>query len=217
MTLGTVVSTTITPAIAQRVWDIKVSQIECHALYKAPSGCQQYYMARTGKITNFMKVTGTTPAAAAQNTGIHLATSHIRSCIRREKNMCCTEYQLCTAYNGIALGDTTAIAISGGANGIYNEAWTLDMDTNPFVIDDQTNIGMVDNQCTGDYVEIPSSTSRTCGAMFGSALGNMNTRYCGNKFGANMQAAVLSSAASSSVCGKENNYLKINERNCIWK
>jgi len=202
MTLGTVVSTTITPAIAQRVWDIKVSQIECHALYKAPPGCQQYYMARTGKITsmNFMKVTGSTPSATAQNTGIHLATSHIRSCIRREKNMCCTEYQLCTAYNGISLADTTAIAITGGANGIYNEAWTLDMDTNPFVINTQTNIGMVDNQCTGDYVEIPSSTSRTCGAQFGSALGNMNTRYCGNKFGANMQAGVAASTASSSVC-----------------
>ena len=57
--------------------------------------------------------------------------------------------------------------------------------------------------------------SRTCGAMYGSGLGTMNTRYCGNKFGANMQAAVLSSAASSSVCGKENNYLKIDERNCI--
>merc|ERR1712150_451095 len=99
MTLGTVVSTTITPAIAQRVWDIKVSQIECHALYRAPPGCQQYYMARSGKVTsmNFYKVTGSTPGAAAQNTGVHLSTSHIRSCITREKHMCCTEYQLCTS------------------------------------------------------------------------------------------------------------------------
>jgi len=203
MTLGTVVSTTITPAIAQRVWDIKVSQIECHALYRAPPGCQQYYMARSGKVTsmNFYKVTGSTPGVAAQNSGVHLSTSHIRSCIRREKNMCCTEYQLCTSYNGIALADAGAASSIGGSNGVYNEAWTIDMDTTPFTIDaTQTNIGMVDNQCTGDYVEIPSSTSRTCGAAFGSALGNMNTRYCGNKFGANMQAAVLSSAASSSVC-----------------
>ena len=33
-TLTTLVSGTLTPAIAQRVWDIKVSQIECHATYR---------------------------------------------------------------------------------------------------------------------------------------------------------------------------------------
>ena len=33
-TLATLVSGTLTPAIAQRVWDIKVSQIECHATYR---------------------------------------------------------------------------------------------------------------------------------------------------------------------------------------
>merc|ERR1712223_1382289 len=137
MTLGTVVSTTITPAIAARVWDIKVSQIECHALYRAPPGCQQYYMARSGKITsmNFMLVTGATRAAAAQNSGVHLSTSHIRSCIRREKNMCCTEYQLCTSYNGIALSDITlsgTALTNNGAGGLYNDAWSLDIDTTPF-------------------------------------------------------------------------------------
>jgi len=205
MTLGTVVSTTITPAIAQRVWDIKVSQIECHALYRAPPGCQQYYMARSGKITsmNFMLVTGATRAAAAQNSGVHLSTSHIRSCIRREKNMCCTEYQLCTSYNGIALGDITlsgTALTNNGAGGLYNDAWSLDIDTTPFVIDTQNNQGMTDAMCTGDYVEIPSSTSRTCGAMFGSGLGTMSTRYCGAKFGANLQQTAIASTASSSVC-----------------
>lgn len=205
MTLGTVVSTTITPAIAARVWDIKVSQIECHATYRAPAGCQQYYMARSGKISsmNFMKVTGSTPAAAGQNSGVHLATSHIRSCIRREKHMCCTEYQLCTSFNGIALADITlsgAAIANNGAGGLYNDAWSIDMDTTPFVIDTQNNIGMADNQCTGDYVEIPSSMSRTCGAMFGSGLGTMNTRYCGAKFGTNMQQTAAASTGSSSVC-----------------
>jgi len=205
MTLGTVVSTTITPAIAQRVWDIKVSQIECHALYRAPPGCQQYYMARSGKVTsmNFYKVTGSTPGAAAQNTGVHLSTSHIRSCIRREKHMCCTEYQLCTSFNGIALTDLTpspAVTASTGSAGLYYDAWSIDMDTTPFTINTQHDSGLVDNMCTGDYVEIPSSTSRTCGAMFGSGLGTMSTRYCGAKFGANLQQTAIASTASSSVC-----------------
>merc|ERR1719412_3170670 len=152
---------------------------------------------------NFMKVTGSTPAAAAQNTGVHLSTSHIRSCIRREKNMCCTEYQLCTSYNGIALGDITlsgTALTNNGAGGLYNDAWSLDIDTTPSVIDTQNNQGMTDAMCTGDYVEIPSSTSRTCGAMFGSGLGTMNTRYCGAKFGANLQQTAIASTASSSVC-----------------
>jgi len=205
MTLATVVSTTITPAIAARVWDIKVSQIECHALYRAPPGCQQYYMARSGKITsmNFMLVTGATRAAAAQNSGVHLSTSHIRSCIRREKNMCCTEYQLCTSYNGIALADITlsgAALANNGAGGLFNDAWSIDMDTTPFVNDVANNQGMTDAMCTGDYVEIPSSTSRTCGAMFGSGLGTMSTRYCGAKFGFNLQQTAAASTGSSSVC-----------------
>ena len=46
-------------------------------MFRAPPGCQQYYMARSGKITsmNFMRVTGSTPSATGQNTGVHLATS----------------------------------------------------------------------------------------------------------------------------------------------
>jgi len=207
MTLDTAISTTITPAIAQRIWDIKVSQIECHATYRAPAGCSQYYMGRHGKIAsmNFYRVTGSTPALNAQNSGVHLQTSHIRSCIRREKHMCCTEYQLCASYNSIAMADSGAAAAAGGANGIYNEAWSLDMDTTPYVIASGTagsgiNNGLTDNYCTGDYVEIPSSMSRSCGAMFGSHLTTVNTRYCGSKLGSNMEATVSTQTASSSVC-----------------
>merc|ERR1719288_216804 len=92
-TLETLVSGTLTPAIAQRVWDIKVSQIECHATYRAPSGCQRYIMEQSGKIIsmNFYKVTGSTYSANAQNTGIDLGVSDIKTCIRRAKHMCCTQ------------------------------------------------------------------------------------------------------------------------------
>merc|ERR1719511_527199 len=93
-TLTTLVSGTLTPAIAQRVWDIKVSQIECHATYRAPPGCVRYYTEPSGKIIsyNYGEVTGATKAANAQNTGIDLGVSDIKTCIRRNKHMCCVQY-----------------------------------------------------------------------------------------------------------------------------
>merc|ERR1712018_174398 len=203
-TLTTAVSTTITPAVAQRVWDIKVSQIECHATYRAPPGCQRYMMEDYGKIIsyNFGVVTGATRTANGQNAGVELTVQNIKTCIRRAKHMCCVEYALCSTYNGIALGDTvsTNIAANMGISGIYSQAWMMDLDVSPYLIDaSQTNQGLVDSQCSGDYVEIPSSMSRTCGGMFGSHLGTMNTRYCGSKFGANGQAAIATSTGTA-VC-----------------
>jgi len=202
MTLTTAISTTITPAIAQRAWDLKVSQIECHATYKAPPGCHQYFMTPVGKMSsmNFALVTGATRAANAQNSGLHLATSHIRSCVRRAKNMCCVEYQLCNSHNGVSLAD--AGTGTGAPNqGIYHDSFSLDMDTTPFTIAaTQSGIGMTDNECTGDYIEIPSSMSRSCGAMYGSYLNTQNTRYCGAKLGSNMQSCVLTQTGSSSIC-----------------
>merc|ERR1711994_1196426 len=68
----------------------------------------------------------------------------------------------------------------------------------------QINIGMVDSQCSGDYVEIPSSWSGGCGASHGSARNSINTRYCGARFGANFQAspavANANNAQSTPVC-----------------
>jgi len=204
-TLATIVDGTLTAAIAQRVWDIKVSQIECHATYRAPAGCQRYFMEPSGKIIsmNFYKVAGSTAAANAQNTGLDIATSHIRSCIRRTKGMCCTQYDVCTTYQGIALTDFTngVVANNNGVSGIFNEGFSFDIDLSPnFVIHaTQANSGMIDAMCTGDYIEIPSSHSRSCGSMFGSFLSAVNTRYCGARLGANFQQTPAT-VASSSVC-----------------
>merc|ERR1712141_403975 len=128
-TLATIVDGTLTAAIAQRKWDIKVSQIECHATYRAPPGCQRYFMESSGKIIsmNFYKVSGSTYAANQQNSGIDIATSHIRSCIRRVKGMCCTQYDICTTYNGIALVDwvnPNFATLNNGASSIYAEGFS---------------------------------------------------------------------------------------------
>jgi len=202
-TLTTAATATITPAIAQRIWDIKVSQLECHATYKAPAGCNRYFMETSGKITsmNFYKVTGSTLAAGAQNSGADLATMHIRSCIRRAKGMCCVQYDVCAAdEQGIALVDYANAVADAGTGGRINEGFSFDVDTSPFLTSaTMDNIGMVDSQCTGDYVEIPSSMSRACGAMFGSYLSVQNTRYCGAKMGANWPL-VIAQVGSSPVC-----------------
>jgi len=197
-TLTTLVSGTLTPAIAQRVWDIKVSQIECHATFRAPPGCVRYYMEDYGKIAsyNFYHVTGGPRAANSQNTGLELSLQNTRSCIRRAKHACCVEYQLCTSFNGIALADFSG---TGTSAGLYNEAFSTDLDAAPFGANTHYNQGAVDSMCTNDYVDIPTSMSRSCGATFGSHYNAMNTRYCGTKFGANFQRTNILTT-STSVC-----------------
>ena len=72
--------------------------------------------------------------------------------------MCCVQYDICATYNGIALADwANADATNMGSSGVFNEGWSFDINTGGFLIDaTQTNVGLVDSQCTGDYVEIPS-------------------------------------------------------------
>jgi len=203
-TLTTLVDGTLTAVIAQRIWDIKVSQIECHATYRAPAGCQKYFMEATGKIVsmNFYKVPSSTLANNAQNTGVDIGNSHIKSCIRRHKGMCCVQYDVCLTYQGLALNDwNNNLGNNDGTEGNFNEGWSFHTNVAPYIIKTtQANVGLVDSQCTGDYVEIPSSMSRSCGAMFGSYLSNVNTRYCGTKFGANGPMAIPAQTKSMSVC-----------------
>jgi len=228
LTLTTNVATA-NAAAADRVWDIKVSQIECFATYRAPQGCDRYLMADTGAITsyNFVQLTNNMGVF----TGIELANQRVKTCIRRSKGMCCVEYNVCTEFNGIALGDTNQMGAnqdqgtgSANANGnaqVINAGWSLDVDTNPYILDvaqaavmininnvgaaavanigPQINIGMVDSQCSGDYVEIPSSWSGGCGASHGSARGSINTRYCGARFGANFQASPPTATATAAT------------------
>lgn len=209
LTLSTVISTSLLPATAQRVWDIQTSQIPCYAAYRAPAGCDRYMMTDTGKITsfNFYKVSGSTQAAqtssAGQNTGIELMLQNVNTCIRRSKGMCCVEYEVCTAdTQGILLTDEvcTACTTNLGTEGAFNEGWSLDTDTTPYVIvTTQSNAGMVDSLCSGDYVSIPSSFSGACGGGTGSAANAINSRYCGARLGIHLWATTQT-ITSSPVC-----------------
>lgn len=232
LTLTTNVAT-FNAAAADRVWDIKVSQIECFATYRAPPGCTRYLMADSGSITSYNFVL---LANAGSFTGIELASQRVKTCIRRSKGMCCVEYNVCTTFGGIALADTAQVGqtanlgigfvTNAGEDQRINAGWSLDTNTDPFVVTtpfnanamaqidtggafaialfgSQINIGMVDHQCSGDYVEIPSSWSGGCGASHGSARNSINSRYCGARFGANFQSAPLTNAFvthSTPVC-----------------
>jgi hypothetical protein len=191
LTLNTAVSTSLGPTIAKRKWDIRVDQIPCYASYRAPAGCDRYLMTTVGKITsfNFYLSADTTYAAqttsAGQNTGIELMSQNINTCIRRAKGMCCTQYQLCTAdTRGIILEDAEDTEVDVGVNGVFNSAWSLDTDLTPWIEDgSHSDMGLVDNRCSGDYVAIPSSWAGTCGGSGASASNALFTRYCGSKFG----------------------------------
>lgn len=205
ITLDTAVSTTVPPTVANRKWDVKISQIECFATYRAPLGCDRYMMEDYGKIIsyNFRRTTGGTNGAILtnSNSGIELALQRVNTCIRRAKGMCCVEYQACAAYNGIALIDTLqTINEDTGALATWNEAFSIDLNTDPYLIETaQTNIGMIDAMCTSDYIEVPSSWSAACGSGTGSARNSINTRFCGARFGA-MLGSSLATVTSSPVC-----------------
>jgi len=186
--------TTLTPAIAKRLWDIKTSQIECFAAYRAPEGCHRYMTTDIGKIIsyNFMRDGTTAPGANIQNTGVELASQNIKTCIRRNMGMCCVEFLVCAKYNGIALADAAGspTTITYGTAGHFSEGWSIDTATLPWanIIDaaitaKDHDLGAVDAMCAADHVEIPSSWSGACGAGHSSSRSYINTRYCGARFG----------------------------------
>lgn len=185
-------TTTILPAAnAMRSWSVKTSQIPCWATYRAPDGCHRYFMQPTGQIIspNFGKLSSEPTTRATTNilSGLDLLSQNLKTCLRREKGMCCTRFEVCVQYDGIDLisqlaGGTVA---NGGASAI-SEGWSFhtDLTNAPLVLaianaahQDQ---GVVDAACTADYVEIPDSST---GVKNYAAAVQVNTRYCGARLG----------------------------------
>jgi len=196
---------TPTPATALRIWDFQVSQIPCYASYRAPHGCDQYFMEDYGKLTslNFYKVSGSTLAANGQNSGLELASQHMNTCIRRSKGMCCVQYDVCVVdTQGIALVEEVGTTgVGSGIEGTYNEGFTVTTSLGNgagFNEDEFADFGGFDAMCSGDYVDIPSSFSGKCG---GTAGAQINTRYCGAKFGANLMYGATGEGPPSSSPG----------------
>lgn len=69
-----------------RMWDIKVSQVECNNPSRPPKGCLQYFTEATGTLTTFNY--------RASNQG-HLPNHKYAVCFRREVDFCCMRFQVC--------------------------------------------------------------------------------------------------------------------------
>lgn len=211
-----------TPAIAARVWDFKTSQIPCYATYRAPSGCHQYLMTDTGKITSanfYMVKSSTRGGSTAQNTGLQLASQFTNTCIRRSKGMCCVQYNVCVLDSqGIALVDETGPNADTGVEGTYSEGFSVDTNLTPWISDDYADNGLFDGACSSDYVEVPSSHTGTCGGGKGSTGGSaVNSRYCGSKFGANIEynTADVTSFSSAGVCDCSEPFMVRHGTDCV--
>jgi len=192
--------------VGQRLWDIQTTQIPCWASYRAPNGCQQYFMTDYGKLTSYnfyRSSSAATRAANAQNQGLQLLSQNINICIRRSKGMCCVHYQVCIKdTQGIALTDSVGTAsATDGTEGTFSEGWSVDISMKQAGDETYSDIGAFDAMCSDDYVEIPSSHTGPCGAGTRHG-GTINTRYCGTKFGANLLYTETLAAASQSpgVC-----------------
>ena len=71
-----------------RMWDIKVSQIECNNPSRPPKGCLQYFTGTSGQFMTFN-------FRASNNPG-HLPNHRYSACFRREVDFCCLRFQVCS-------------------------------------------------------------------------------------------------------------------------
>jgi len=184
-----------TAVTAMRSWRIKTSQIPCWADYRAPAGCHQYhYGSAFGQIwsPNFRTGPSTQQGTAANNNpnyAVDLAGLDLRMCIRREKGMCCTLYQVCNYDpDGVDLAETAGLGdLTEGSYGMISPGFSFNMDcygadgdaTEATVLLQPAAVGKVDEDCTTDYVEIPDTTQIK---SYGAPLAT-NSRYCCNRFG----------------------------------
>lgn len=79
--------TVITSGMAfNRLWRIRISQIECTSVSRADPGCLQYHSAVNGRIRSF----NYDPSAGRQ-----LSNQDYSVCIRTERNFCSIQYSAC--------------------------------------------------------------------------------------------------------------------------
>lgn len=203
----TVLPSGITTANAMRTWRIKTSQIPCYAPYRAPQGCHRYFTQISGTIIspNFAYGPSTTAGTNMLNSGHDLMGQNLRTCLRREKGMCCTLFQVCSFFGGTDLTQTIAGGnFANGLSSLVSQGWSFMQDLTVGAGGLTTNaifgmdMGLVDYYCTGDYVEIPDSTSGTRDYAGGNNA-QVNTRYCGTRLG--FTGTAITVAANSLITG----------------
>ena len=141
----------------------------------APAGCHQYFTGSAYGMLwspNFRRHPSTTSqglsSANNPNYKVDLMGQDLQYCIRREMNMCCILYQVCNQDpDGVALtaaaGGDAADTIKNGGAGTSDPGWSFSIDCTTSTVGTATgrfhSIGLIDEDCTADYVEIPDSST----------------------------------------------------------
>ena len=169
-------STTVTTV--SRLWDIKVTQIECSSLSRPyDSGCLQYFTGTTGRLTSFnfgqssSSLYGHLPSQKQvisfysikkKNFVLKYFSYSQNICIRQEAGQCCISYNVC--------GDTSS----------YN-------------FDNTDVTSLVGSECTVDFLEI-TGAAYTCSTL------QLGTRFCGQVFHIN-KGTTTAQGPAHSLCG----------------
>merc|ERR1712223_1834875 len=138
-----------------RVWEIKVTQLECWSKSRPhDTGCLQYYTGTTGRITSFNF------AQSSSSNYQHLHSQNYNICVRKEAGYCCVQYYPCS--------DTSSWSISA-------QATTAQTSTNCVTDLLLINGGALACSNTNYY----DSENKFCGAKFSAAQGgNINAAIC---------------------------------------
>jgi len=152
-------------------WRIKVQQIECHSISKAPSDCYQYLTGISGSIESFNYAT------------VMLTDTLYTICVRQEEGYCGIEwseaattspdpFDLGTGTVGLALGTTATgseayIGIPGSVNQNYGGTH-LSEDTTTTAADQDTTSGSI--QANGMPFQVVVNTYGAAAGVLGFNL-----------------------------------------------
>lgn len=87
-----------------RIWRIRITQIHCGSISRAPQGCLQYHTGINGKIKSFNYNVVS---------GRQLSNQDYSICIRTERNFCSVQYSACPDLEN---NRSRAFTISGNSN-----------------------------------------------------------------------------------------------------
>jgi len=104
---------------ASRSWEIKVTQIKCDSVERAPSGCLQYFNTTSGDVRSFNYIDYTPQdLSAGPVEGVHLASQNYRVCIAPQPGFCSIDWQRAstTSFGMTGPVSETAANIIGSAD-----------------------------------------------------------------------------------------------------
>ncbi|CAL8082881.1 unnamed protein product [Orchesella dallaii] len=139
-----------------RSWKVKITQIRCTELGRAPEGCLQYYKGVSGVIRSYN---------FDFTAGQQLSNQDYTACIRVERNFCGIRYTACNdnvQFNQQANQRTRAFSLNGQ--------------------NAQTQIGAMvgATSCVADWITIPCATNSGRVMQQGGAI--CQDRICGDTF-----------------------------------